>query len=173
MEVAITLLVPILTAVLTIGGIHWIFRKKQFHDNLEDSSRRRTEDILLHPPTLRDMVKKVPLPPRRSTVDVMANPRPLPGTLRINIHPAEGVPGEWIADVQPVDIITQGRDMVHAIEAAAEAVQMCWEDDQANGLNFWDRGRTRRELEACTPDNPCLNTKLCPHCKTFPSGSGG
>lgn len=98
---------------------------------------------------------------------------PLKNQLVIDIHPAEDLEGQWIADIQPVDIITQGNSMVHAIEAAAEAVQMCWEDDQSRGLDFWDRGRVRRELEACTPDNPCLNTKLCPHCKTFPSGSGG
>jgi len=25
----------------------------------------------------------------------------------------------------------------------------------------------------CTPESPCLDTEYCPHCKTFPSGSGG
>jgi hypothetical protein len=67
--------------------------------------------------------------------------------LRIDIHPAEDIPGEWIADVQPVDIISQGDSMVHAIEAAAEAVQMCLETDRKNGLNFWDRG-VRKERDA-------------------------
>jgi hypothetical protein len=126
MAVAVILFLLISLACVVVGAIHWFFH-------------RLDKDQV----NLADFVQKIPLPPRRSTVDVMANPRPLPGTLRIGIHPAEDLDGQWIADVQPVDIITQGRDMVHAIEAAAEAVQMCWEDDQANGLNFWDRGRVR------------------------------
>ena len=126
---------------------------------------------------MKDLVQEIPLPPRRSTVDIMANPRPLPGTLRINVHPAEDLDGQWVAEVQPVDIITQGNSMVQAIEAAAEAVQMCWEDDQANGLDFWERGAAWRaqcdRLEACSSENPCLDTEVCPRCRTFPSGSGG
>lgn len=133
MEAVITLL---FTSFLTIGRIHWLFRR---------SSKKFKK--------LVEMVQKIELPPRRRTIEVMANP-PFPGTLRIDVHPAEDIPGEWIADIQPVDIITQGRDMVHAIEAAAEAVQMCWEDDQANGLDFWERGavwRAQQCEEDCEP----------------------
>ena len=133
--------IPIVSvcSVLAVWGVLRLFSRSQ-KDTWRDDLGTTMKHCYDFP-----RVQNISLPPRRRTVDVLANPRPFPGTLRIDIHPAKDISGEWIADVQPVNIITQGRDMVHAIEAAAEAVQMCLEDDQANGLDFWTRGWQRKQ----------------------------
>jgi len=85
---------------------------------------------------LRDHVVKINLP-RRSTVDVIAHPRPLPRTLRVVVKPCKD---QWVAEVEPVDIVTQGNNIPHALRMAAEAIETRMEDDEKHGVNFWNRG---------------------------------
>jgi len=47
--------------------------------------------------------------------------------------------GEWLAHCLTVDVVTQGGSMQQAFEALGEALEMCREDDEANGLDFYER----------------------------------
>ncbi len=65
----------------------------------------------------------------------------------VTVKPSTEARGEWVAHCLDVDVVTQGRSVVHAFEMAAEAVSMVLEDDLSRGVDptsrrapeeFWD-----------------------------------
>lgn len=55
--------------------------------------------------------------------------------LRVLVHPAEDVPGQWVGHCLELDILSVGTSPEHALAMTTEAVQMCVDDDVAHG---WD-----------------------------------
>lgn len=46
----------------------------------------------------------------------------------VQVFPAEDVPGQWVAHVIELDLITQGNSLRHALEMAGEAIEIVTEE---------------------------------------------
>ena len=64
------------------------------------------------------------------------------------VHPAEDLPGTWVAHALDFDVISQGESAKHAMMMIVEAVGMVLEEDIADGCDpyarrapapFWER----------------------------------
>lgn len=42
----------------------------------------------------------------------------------IRLYPAPDVPGQWIAEIEELDLVTQGNDAAHALEMLADALRI-------------------------------------------------
>lgn len=57
----------------------------------------------------------------------------------ILIREAEALPGQWVAQVAGLNLISQGNSAAHAEEMIREAIQIAWADDRERGFDFFDR----------------------------------
>jgi predicted RNase H-like HicB family nuclease len=55
------------------------------------------------------------------------------------VRPCKDISGEWLAHCLSHDVISQGSSIQQACEAIGEALQLCIDDDAANGRDFDDR----------------------------------
>ncbi|MFC1642845.1 type II toxin-antitoxin system HicB family antitoxin [Myxococcota bacterium] len=55
--------------------------------------------------------------------------------LPVVIFPAPDVPGEWVAHCLPIDVVSQGSSVGHAVEMIQEAVALCMLSDAQEGLD--------------------------------------
>lgn len=71
--------------------------------------------------------------------------RPIEATpaldLVVLVTPAPDLPGQWIAHVLNLDLVTQGDSVEHALEMSREAVALVLEDDLSRGLDSFQRRR--------------------------------
>jgi len=72
------------------------------------------------------------LDPREATAAAVTD-------LVVMVTPSEGVPGQWVAHVLNLDLVTQGDSIEHAFEMAREAVLEVIGDDLRNGREPLER----------------------------------
>jgi hypothetical protein len=76
------------------------------------------------------------------------------------VHPAEDLPGAWVAHALDFDVISQGESAEHAMMMVVEAVGMVLEEDFADGCDpyarrapapFWERLQSIMKHGVCLP----------------------
>jgi len=55
------------------------------------------------------------------------------------VRRCKDLPDEWLAHCLTVDVMTQGGSMQHSLEALGESLELCRKDDEARGLDFYER----------------------------------
>jgi len=53
--------------------------------------------------------------------------------------PSEDIPDTWVGHCLTTDIVSQGKGIQQSVKALGEAIQMCMDDDEKKGLDFYDR----------------------------------